>query len=101
MFDCLETTPGRRVLKFYSTIRLDVRRSEHIKTLGKKSNVIGNVTKTRIVKNKVPPSFKVVQVELMYGQGISKVSEGIDLGVEAEIIKKSGAWYDYNGELKA
>lgn len=101
MFGSPETTPGGRALKFYSTIRLDVRRSEQIKTPGKDKNVIGNVTKIKVVKNKVAPPFKLAQVELMYGQGISRVSEVIDLGVETDVIQKSGAWYDYNGELKA
>lgn len=101
MFGSPETTPGGRALKFYSTIRLDVRRSEQIKTPGKDKNVIGNVTKIKVVKNKVAPPFKLAQVELMYGQGISRVSEVIDLGVETDVIQKSGAWYDYNGEIKA
>lgn len=101
MFGSPETTPGGRALKFYSTIRLDVRRGEQIKTPGADKSVIGNVTKIKVVKNKVAPPFKVAQVELMYGQGISRVSEVIDLGVETDIIQKSGAWYDYNGELKA
>ena len=99
----LETKIRLAVLlqSFNSTIRLDVRRSEQIKTPGKDKNVIGNVTKIKVVKNKVAPPFKLAQVELMYGQGISRVSEVIDLGVETDVIQKSGAWYDYNGELKA
>lgn len=100
MFGSPETTPGGRALKFYSTIRLDVRRAEQIKN-PKDSSVIGNVTKIKVVKNKVAPPFKLAQVELMYGQGISRTSEVIDLGVETDIIKKSGAWYDYNEDLKA
>lgn len=101
MFGNPEVTPGGRALKFYATIRLEVRRGEQIKTPGKEKNVIGNVTKIKVVKNKVAPPFKMAQVELMYGQGISRVSEVIDLGVEMDVIKKSGAWYDYNEELKA
>lgn len=100
MFGSPETTPGGRALKFYSTIRLDVRRAEQIKN-PKDSSVIGNVTKIKVVKNKVAPPFKLAQVELMYGQGISRTSEVIDLGVETDVIKKSGAWYDYNEDLKA
>lgn len=101
MFGSPETTPGGRALKFYSTIRLDVRRAEQIKN-PKDSSVIGNVTKIKVVKNKVAPPFKLAQVELMYGQGISRTSEVIDLGVETDVIKKSGAWYDYNHQdLKA
>lgn len=104
MFGNPEVTPGGRALKFYSTVRLEVRRAEAIKAVGKDKNekgIIGNVTKIKVVKNKVAPPFKVAQVELMYGQGISRISEIIDLGVETEVIKKSGAWYDYNEELKA
>lgn len=102
MFGNPETTPGGRALKFYSTIRLEVRRAEQLKTADKEKSVIGNVTKIKVVKNKVAPPFKVAEVELMYGQGISRVSELIDLGVEMDLIKKAGSWYDYNnGELKA
>lgn len=101
MFGSPETTPGGRALKFYSTIRLDVRRGEQLKTPDKDKTVIGNKTKIKVVKNKVAPPFKIAEVELMYGKGISRVSELIDLGVELDIIKKSGAWYDYMGELKA
>lgn len=90
-----ETTPGGRALKFYSTIRMDVRRSEQIK---QGDSVIGNKTTVKIVKNKVAPPFKTAVVEIMYGEGVSRVSEIIDLGVEAGIIDKSGAWYSYNGE---
>lgn len=88
-----ETTPGGRALKFYSTIRLDVRRKDPLKSPGK--DTIGNKTKIKVAKNKVAPPFKVAEVELMYGEGISKVAEIIDLGVQEEIIKKSGAWYAY------
>ena len=95
MFGNPETTPGGRALKFYSTIRMDVRRSEQIK---QGDSVIGNKTTVKIVKNKIAPPFKTAVVEIMYGEGVSRVSEIIDLGVEAGIIDKSGAWYSYNGE---
>ena len=95
LFGNPETTPGGRALKFYSTIRMDVRRSEQIK---QGENVIGNKTTVKIVKNKVAPPFKTAVVEIMYGEGVSRVSEIIDLAVEAGIIDKSGAWYSYNGE---
>lgn len=101
MFGSPETTPGGWALKFYSTIRLDVRRSEQLKTPEKEKNVIENVTKIKVVKNKVAPPFKLAEVELMYGQGISRVAELIDLGVDADIIQKSGAWYDYDGAIRA
>lgn len=95
MFGNPETTPGGRALKFYSTIRLDVRRAEQIKN---GENVVGNRTVIKVVKNKVAPPFKVANVEIMYGEGISKESEVIDLAVEYDILDKSGAWYSYKGE---
>ena len=95
MFGNPETTPGGRALKFYSTIRMDVRRSEQIK---QGDSVIGNKTTVKIVKNKVAPPFKTAVVEIMYGEGVSRVSEIIDLCVEAGIIDKSGALFSYNGE---
>ena len=95
MFGNPETTPGGRALKFYSTIRMDVRRSEQIK---QGDSVIGNKTTVKIVKNKVAPPFKTAVVEIMYGEGVSKEGELVDLATEAAIIEKSGAWYSYNGE---
>lgn len=95
MFGNPETTPGGRALKFYSTIRLDIRRSEQIK---QGDNIVGNKTNIKVVKNKVAPPFKMACVEIMYGEGISRTSEIIDLASEAHIIEKSGAWYAYNGE---
>lgn len=90
-----ETTPGGRALKFYSTIRIDVRRAEQLK---QGDNVVGNKTNVKVVKNKVAPPFKVANLEIIYGEGISKESEIIDLATELNILEKSGAWYSYNGE---
>ncbi len=90
-----ETTPGGRALKFYSTIRLDVRRAEQLK---QGENVIGNKTNVKVVKNKVAPPFKSANLEIIYGEGISKESEIIDLASDISILEKSGAWYSYNGE---
>ena len=95
MFGNPETTPGGRALKFYSTIRLDVRRSEALK-IGE--NVIGNKTTVKVVKNKVAPPFKAAVVDIMYGEGVSREGELIDLAVNAGIVEKSGAWFAYNGE---
>ena len=95
MFGNPETTPGGRALKFYSTIRLDVRRSEALK-IGE--NVIGNKTTVKVVKNKVAPPFKAATVDIMYGEGVSREGELIDLAVNANIVEKSGAWFAYNGE---
>lgn len=95
LFGNPETTPGGRALKFYSTIRLDVRRGEQIKN---GDNVIGNKTNVKIVKNKVAPPFKTASVEIMYGQGVSREAEILDLASEIGIVDKSGSWYSYNGE---
>ena len=95
MFGNPETTPGGRALKFYSSIRLDIRRNEQIK-IGDK--IVGNKTTIKVVKNKVAPPFKSATVEIMYGEGVSKEGELIDLGVEAGIIDKAGAWFSYQGE---
>lgn len=95
MFGNPETTPGGRALKFYSSVRLDVRRVESIK-MG--NDVVGNRTKIKVVKNKVAPPFKQADVDIMYGEGISKEGSLVDIGTEMDIVNKSGAWYSYEGE---
>ena len=92
MFGNPEVTPGGRALKFYSSIRLDVRKGEAIKA---GSDIIGNKVNVKVVKNKVAPPFKTASVEIMYGEGISKLSEIVSLGVELDIIQKNGAWFSY------
>lgn len=90
-----ETTPGGRALKFYSSIRLDVRKGEAIKN---GSDIIGNKTNIKVVKNKVAPPFKIATVDIMYGEGVSRCGEVLDLAVEHEFVQKAGAWFSMNGE---
>ena len=95
MFGNPETTPGGRALKFYATIRLDIRRAEQIK---QGEQIVGNKTNIKVVKNKVAPPFKTASVDIMYGEGISREGEVIDIASSLDILDKSGAWYSYNGE---
>jgi len=95
MFGSPETTSGGNALKFYSSVRLDIRRIGAIKD---KDEIIGNSTRVKVVKNKVAPPFKVVEFDLMYGKGISKTGELVDLGAKAGVVEKAGAWYAYKGE---
>lgn len=95
MFGNPETTPGGRALKFYATVRLEVRRAEQLKN---GTDIVGNRTKIKVVKNKVAPPFKVAEVDIVYGEGISQVGELLDMAVEKDLVDKSGAWYAYNGE---
>ncbi len=95
MFGSPETTTGGNALKFYSSVRLDIRRIGMIKN---RDEVVGNQTRVKVVKNKVAPPFKQVEFDIMYGEGVSKTGELVDLGVKADVVEKSGSWYSYNSE---
>ena len=90
-----EVTTGGNALKFYASVRLDIRRTGSIK---KGEEIIGNQTKIKVVKNKMAPPFKIIFTEILYGEGISREGELIDMGVDAKLVEKSGAWYSYDGE---
>ncbi len=98
MYGNPETTPGGRALKFYSSVRIDVRKTEQLKNSGE---MVGNKTRCKVVKNKVAPPFKQAEFEIIYGKGISKSGEVLDLGVDLDLIEKSGSFFSYNGERLA